>query len=373
MAARPAAMALVRCGVLVLVLASLGRSAPAQEWSGASLRGARSLALAEGYRLEVVAEGLRLPQGLEVDPPAAVWILSRGHPGTGAGTVRRVPLFGSVPVDATRLPEVPIPFASPTAAFAAGSLVRDPRSGDLFVAEARGRHVFRVSPVGRATLFARGAAALADARALAFDLDGRLLVLDIVGRAPVADPEADPLRELLGGPEPYQGPVVYALRADEPVPLPRNLEHAAVRFPPAAILRQARLLPRYRGLVVLRSGALVAHAPGGVVDRLEPDGTIVPVARLSGADAMAAGPAGELYVLDHLGGRLLRLGPDGTVRPLAQGLTRPATLAVLDDGTLVVAEDTGRLLRIHPARSAAPTGAPPAGSGDPPPPAPRAP
>lgn len=347
-AARPFATGPVRRLGVVLLLWSLVPAVGAQDWSGASLRGARPLALAEGYRLDVVAEGLRLPQGLDVDPQAGVWMLVRGHPGGQAGTLRRIGLDGVGPVDGGRDPGIPIPFVSATASFAAGSLARDPRSGELFVAEARGRHVLRVSPQGQVTLFARGAAALAEARALAFDADGRLLVLDLVGRASVADPGTDPLRELLGGAELYQGPVVYALRVDEPLPLPRNLEHAAVRFPPPAIRRQARLLPRYRGLVALRSGALVAHAPGGVVDRLDSDGAAVPVARLTGADAMAVGPRDELYVADHLGGRLVRVAADGTLRTLVEGLARPAALAVLPDATLLVAEDTGRLLRIRP-------------------------
>jgi hypothetical protein len=341
--------------LLALLLLLGGPVAPvaAQDWSGASLRSARRLALPGGHRLDVLAEGLRLPQALASDPPTGLWALTAGGPpGTGAGFLRRVALDGPAPIDAARLPAIAIPFAAPTLLFVAGSLARHPSSGDLFVAEARGRHVFRVTPDGRATLFARGAASLAEARALAFDAEGRLLVLDFVGRALVADPGTDALRDLLGGAEPYQGPIVYALHVDEPLPLPRNLEHAQVRFPPAAMRRRTALLPRYRGLVALRSGALVGHATGGVVDRLDPDGSVVPLARLTAVDAIAAGPGDELHVLDYHGGRLARVTPDGAIHTLAEGLTRPVTLSVLDDGTILVAEDTGRLLRLRPPAAA---------------------
>ena len=59
---------LTRRAILLLFLGAVGVT-DAQEWSGASLRGARQLSLPDGYRAEVVARGLRLPQDMAVDPP----------------------------------------------------------------------------------------------------------------------------------------------------------------------------------------------------------------------------------------------------------------------------------------------------------------
>lgn len=333
--------------VLLLLLCAAGVVA-AQEWSGASPRGARQLSLTEGYRVQVVARGLRLPQDLAVDPPNGLWVLTRAAPGgdRGAGVLVRVPLDAPEPIDASQLRVVPIPFASATVPFEAGSLARHPGSGDLYVTEARGRHLYRVTPEGRVSVFARGGNVLGDGRALVFDAHGRLLILDHSGRGVVADTTTDPLRDLLEAGEPYQGPVVHWLRVDETLPLPRNLEYTGVVFPPAALRRRKVVLPRYSSLAALPSGAVIASASNGVIDHLRPDGTIARVAQLSGAGAVVAGSDEVLYALDYLGGRIARIRADGAVEPFAEGLTRPAALAVLADGAVLVAEDTGRLLRI---------------------------
>jgi sugar lactone lactonase YvrE len=227
-------------------------------------------------------------------------------------------------------------------------MVRHPGSGDLYVAEARGRHVVRVTPDGRIELFARGAQALGEGRALAFDAQGWLLVLDFAGRSAVADATTDALRELLGPGEAYEGPVIHRLRVDEALPLPRNLEHARSAFPPAAVRRRAVILPRYHSLALLSSGELVANTGSGQIDQIRPDGTVARLATASGSHntALVAADAGVLYALDSLGGRIIRVHTDGRVETFAEGLTRPTAIAVLGDGTVVVAEDTGRLLRI---------------------------
>jgi hypothetical protein len=295
-----------------------------------------------------LARGLRQPQDLAVDSPDGLWVLTRTAPGSdrGAGALVRVPLDAPGEIDAGQLHAVSIPFASPTVPFEAGSLARHPRTGDLYVTEARGRHLYRVTPEGGVTVFARGGNALGDGRALVFDARGRLLVLDHAGRGAVADATTDPLRDLAEGGEPYQGPVVHWLRVDESLPLPRNLEYAGVVFPPAALRHRSVVLPRYSSLAALPSGAVIASASNGVIDQLRPDGTIARLAQLSGAGAVVAGGPDVLYALDYLGGRIVRIRPDGAVEAFAAGFTRPAAIAVLDDGAVVVAEDTGRLLRI---------------------------
>ena len=52
---------------------------------------------------------------------------------------------------------------------------------------------------------------------------------------------------------------------------------------------------------------------------------------------MAAGPQGELYGVDSLGGRIVRISPDGSVEEFVQGLVRPTALAVLPDGKILAA------------------------------------
>jgi hypothetical protein len=290
-----------------------------------------------------------------VDPPDGLWVLTRTAPGSerGAGALVRVPLGAPEPIDASQLRAISLSFASATVPFEAGSLARHPGSGDLYVAEARGHHLFRVTPGGQVTIFARGGNVLGDGRAIVFDAQGR------PGPRPrrrgaVADTATDPLRDLLEAGEPYQGPVVHWLRVDETLPLPRNLEYAGVVFPPPALRRRRVALPRYSSLAALGTGEVIASASNGVIDHLRPDGTITRLAQLSGAGALVTGGAETLYALDYLGGRIARIHANGAVEPFAGGLTRPVALAVLADGALVVAEDTGRLLRIFAPPRVAP-------------------
>ena len=271
-----------------------------------------------------------------MDPPDGLWVLTRTAPGSdrGAGALVRVPLDAPEPVDASQLRVVSMPFASATVPFEAGSLARHPGSGDLYVTEARGHHLFRVTPEGHVTIFARGGNVLGDGRAVVFDAQGRLLVLDHAGRGAVADTATDPLRDLLEAGEPYQGPVVHWLRVDETLPLPRNLEYAGVVFPPPALRRRRVALPRYSSLAALGSGEVIASASNGVIDHLRPDGTIARLAQLSGAGALVTGGAGDALRARlsrradrprprQRRGGTVRRGPDATGRPGRARRRRP--------------------------------------------------
>ncbi len=333
---------------LPFLLLMLPIAVQAQDWSGASLRSARVLRLPPGYGLEIVGVGFRLPQDLAVESPDAVWLLTQTDPvGGGSGALRRVPLTGAGRIEVDSLPAISIPFSPGPARFRAGSLARHPTTGDLYVAEQSGRHIFRVSPRGEVVLYARGLNRLAETKALCFDPEGRLVVLDFAGRSLVADAGDGTLRELFGDADPYVGPVLYRLRVDEALPLPRNLEHANPAFPSRAVRQPGTHLERRVAVLAVPSGDLILSAQAGMVDRLRPDGSLERVARLPAARAVAAGPAGELYGLDSLGGRIVRIGPDGTVQPFVEGLVRPAALTTLPDGSLLVAEDPGRLLRLR--------------------------
>lgn len=302
--------------------------------------------------MEVIGTGFHFPQDFAFDPPDGLWVLTqagRGRP--GAGTLTRVALAGPLPVEASQLPGIALPFSPDPAHFRMGSVVRDLKTGDLYVAERLGRHIFRASPGAEPVLYARGLNLLADSRTLAFDADGHLVVLDFVGRSAVVELTPGPPREWFGDEDRYQGPVIYRLRVDEPLPLPRNLEYATPIFPPPALRRAGTRLSRYVGVLALPSGDLILSGLAGEIHRLRPDGTIVPVATVPVARVVVAGSQGELYTVDFLGGRIDRVLPDGTVQPFVQGLSRPAAVTVLPDGTVLVAEDTSRLLRLRPDRT----------------------
>jgi hypothetical protein len=328
--------------LLLLAVLALPWVGLAQDWNGGSSRSTRALRLPAGYRLEVIGTGFRLPQDLAVESTAAVWLLSQADGAGGAGSLVRVPLGEPEPVDAGSLAAISIPSAPGPTRFRVGSLARHPGTGDLYVAEQSGRHLFRVSPAGQVVLYARGLERLAETRAVAFDSASRLVVLDFTGAPLVADAGSGSLRELFGSSE--SGPVLYRLRVnDEPLALPRNVEALAPFFTAG----RARL-PRWVGVFALSTGDLVLSDSGGRIDRLRPDGTVVPAAGRSAARVVAAGPRGELYGVDTMGGRIVRVLPDGAVEEFVQGLVRPTALAVLPDGSLIVAGDTGRLLRLRP-------------------------
>jgi hypothetical protein len=277
-----------------------------------------------------------------VESATAVWLLSQADSAGAAGSLVRVPLGEPDPVDAAALAAISIPFGPGPARFRAGSLARDPRTGHLYVAEQSGRHLFRIKPPGEVALYARGLERLAETRAVAFDSTGRLIVLDFTGAPLTADASSGNLRELFGGGE--SGSVLYRLHVnEEPVALPRNVE----ALPPFFTAGRARL-PRWIGVFALSTGDLVLSGSGGRIDRLRPDGTVVPAAGRSAARVVAAGLHGELYGVDSLGGRIVRVLPDGAVEEFVQGLVRPMALAVLPDGSLIVAADTGRVLRLRP-------------------------
>jgi hypothetical protein len=329
-------------GLVLLALLALPWVGLSQDWSGSSLRGARTLRLPAGYRLEVIGTGFRLPQDLAVESASAVWLLSQSDGAGGAGSLVRVPLDGPAPIDAAALAAISIPFAPGPARVRVGSLARHPGTGDLYVAEQSGRHLFRVKPAGEVALYARGLERLAETRAVAFDPAGRLVILDFTGAPLIADAGSGNLRELFGGGE--SGPALYRLHvSEEPVTLPRNVEALAPFF----TAKRARL-PRWVGVFALSTGDLVLSDSGGRIDRLRPDGTVVQAAGRSAARVVAAGLQGELYGVDIMGGRIVRVLPDGAVEEFVQGLVRPTALAVLPDGSLVVASDTGRLLRLRP-------------------------
>jgi hypothetical protein len=94
-------------------------------------------------RVEVVVTGIPRPIQLALDAKGGLVVLGQGWRGDAAGEIYRIDPRGSVPVDATRLPRVVIPFAGEPRKTTFGSLAVDPGSGDLFLGEENGNRIYR--------------------------------------------------------------------------------------------------------------------------------------------------------------------------------------------------------------------------------------
>ncbi|GGL14623.1 gluconolaconase [Sphaerisporangium melleum] len=104
---------------------------------------------------------------------------------------------------------------------------------------------------------------------------------------------------------------------------------------------------------------LLVDSARGLLLRLEPDGSLVTQAELSGLgrgwNDIAVDGRGNIYV-DHIGfdmmvgeapapGYVVHVGPDGSAREVAGGMAFPNGMAVTpDDATLIVAESYGNRL-----------------------------
>ena len=289
-----------------------------------------------------------------MDPPHGVWVLTRTAPGgeRGAGVLVRVPLDAPEPIDASQLRRSPCPSPRPPCRSRRAAWRGIPAPGDLYVTEARGHHLFRVTPEGRVTIFARGGNVLGDGRALVFDAQGRLLVLDHAGRGASRTPRPTLCaicwkRASLPG---SGGPLVPR-RRDAPASAQPGVRGSL--FPPPALRRRRVALPRYSSLAAFPSGDLVASASNGVIDQLRPDGTIARLAQLSGAGPSSPpAPTCCTRSTTWVGGSP-GSGPTARSSRSSRG-SRGRWRWPCSARAVIVAEDTGRLLRIV----AEPQGAP---------------
>jgi hypothetical protein len=303
--------------------------------------------------VEVVATGVPRPLQVVLDGRALV-VLSPGAQGDAAGELYRIALDGELPVDLARQPRVRIPFADARTA-ALGSLARDPASGQLFLGEENGQRLYRLGPDGRLTVYAVGLHRLPGGGTLAFDEGGRLVVLDQVDTASARSeeraPDLEPFRD-----EEYRGPLVFRLRLDPAIPLPRRLDRLAPLFPRGWGGRQGGgLLPRMISVAALPAGGLALLASSGEVFRLAPDGGLVPLAQLPAGHGMynrthmIGAPDGSVVVSGgfHVA-RIFRVGPEGTVSVVASQLADPEGIALDDRGVLYVAESSfHRIVRLR--------------------------
>jgi len=192
--------------------------------------------VAAGWRLEVAVTGVPRPVHLDLDGAGRLVILSNGWRGEAAAEIYRLDLSGRV-LDASRAPRVVIPFEGPRKV-GFGSLVVDPRSGDVFLGEENGNRVYRLTADEKFTVFAVGLNHLVGGSSLTFDRGGRLVVLDYASPEVQLRSESPPPAALDSfSSEAYHGPIVLRLDPAEDLPTPRRLDLVGPVFPRGRVSR----------------------------------------------------------------------------------------------------------------------------------------
>src|SRR5207244_8515055 len=185
-------------------------------------RPASGAEVAPGLRVDVVATGVPRPIQLAVDPRGRLVVLGLGWSGDAAGEIYRLDLRAPLPIDASRVPRVVIPFADQIRKAVLGSLAVDPRSGSLFLGEENGNRIYRLGDEPRLQPVAVGLNHLLGGTALTLDRRGRLVFVDYAGSEAHLRSET-PLPPSLswlvdGG---YRGPLVSRIDPAEGRPTPR--------------------------------------------------------------------------------------------------------------------------------------------------------
>jgi hypothetical protein len=338
-----------RCRRLPVVLAA----AVVALGTSASPAAAAELRVAAGFRVEVVATGIVRPIQLALTASGRLVVLGLGQGDAAAGEIVEVDPRGSLPLDASRLPRIVIPFADGPRKTTFGSLVVEPRSGDAVLGEENGNRVYRLTAGRRLTPLAVGLNHLVGGGGIALDPQGRLVILDY------ASPEAQlrsespppPAWELDG----YHGPVVFRIDLHDASPLPRRLDVLAPLFPRGWSRRpDGELLWRFISAAPLATGELVLLDSLGTVLRLTTDGDLKRVARLPSGHYhrtnMAVAPDGSVFVSTGFHIRdMLRVSPAGVVTLIARELGDPGGIVVDREGAVYVAETAfHRIIRLRP-------------------------
>jgi hypothetical protein len=312
--------------------------------------------VSDGFRVEVVVTGIPRPVQLARDEDGMLIVLSHGWRGDAAAEIYRIDLRNSLPVDASRVPRVVIPFATEPRKTVFGSLAVDARSGDLFLGEENGNRIYRLGADQRLRAVAVGLNHLLGGSAIALDQQGRLVFLDY------ASPEMHLRSETPLPPsliwlteEGYRGPEVFRVDVGEMRPLPRRADLLAPILPRSETTSTGQE-PMWRLIGVTTSGNdLVLLSAVGEVSRLGSDGELRLVARLPAGHYhrtnMAMGPDGSVFVC---GGfqirRIFRISPSGEVSIVASELGDPGGIVLDREGALYVAETAlHRIIRISPA------------------------
>ncbi len=328
------------CLVAILLLASTGAQAQP----------------AGGPRIEVVATGLVRPVQLAFEASGRLVVLCQGL-GDAAAEIVWLDVAGRLPVDASRVPRVVVPFSDPPRQTALGSLAVDPKSGGVVLGEENGNRIYRLTGDKRLTPLVVGLNHLLGGSGFVMDRQGRLVILDDASfhaqlRSEAAPP---PALESLGADE-YQGPLVFRIDLEEDMPLPRRADLIPPLFPQPAARRVAgeRQL-RFIAVAATADDELALLNWVGEVFVLSPRGELRRLTRLPPGQlnrtSMAVAADGSILVSGGFHIReVYRVSLDGDVTTLARDLKDPQGIAVDRDGAVYIAEATRhRIIRIRPA------------------------
>jgi hypothetical protein len=304
----------------------------------------------------VVVTGIPRPIQLALDSRGMLVVLASGWRGDAAAELYRIDVRGPMPVDASTLPRVVIPFASEPRKTTLGSLAVDPRDGDIFLGEENGNRIYRLGPGPLLRAAAVGLNQLLGGSTIAFDRAGRLVFLDYAGPEMQQRSET-PLPPSLSWltEEGYRGPMVFRVEVGPDEPLPRRADLHAPFFPPHTAAEKGRE-PLWRFISVTAVGEdLVFLSVVGEVLRLGPEGGLQLLARLPAGHYhrtnLAAGPDGSVFVCGGFHVRqIFQISPGGDVRTVAAELSDPGGIVVDSTGALYVAETAlHRIIRIVPS------------------------
>ena len=312
--------------------------------------------LATGLRIEVVATGIPRPAQLAFATSGRLVVLSHGWRGDSAAEIFWLDPAGAMPINATLVPRVVIPFAEGPRKNALGSLAVDPKSEDLFLGEENGNRIYRLSADQRLTPVVVGANHLLGGSSFATDARGRLVVLDYASFESQLRSEA-PLPPWMDGlaAEDYQGPLVFRIDPADDVPLPRRLELVAPIFPKPPVRRaRGEPLNKFIAVVERNDGELALLTSVGELWLLSPDGRLRSLARLPSGHyhrtSMAVAPDGSVLVSSGFHIReVYRVSAAGGVTSIARDLGDPQGIAVDQTGALYIAETAlHRIIRLVP-------------------------
>jgi hypothetical protein len=308
----------------------------------ASPRPTAGAEVAPGLRVDVVATALPRPIQLALDPRGRLVVLSAGASGDAAGEIYRLDLRGPLPIDATRMPRVVIPFADEIRKAVLGSLAVDPRSGSLFLGEENGNRIYRLGDDPRLQPVAVGL--------------NHLVFVDYAGSEAHLRSET-PLPPSLSWlvDEGYRGPLVFRIDPAEDRPLPRRADLLVPILPRRESLRPDRE-PMWRliGVTATPGDDLVFLSSVGEVLRLAPDGELRLVVRLPAGHYhrtnLTSGPDGSIFVCaGYQIRKIFRISPDGRVSVVASELGDPGGMVLDAKGALYVPEAAvHRIIRIAP-------------------------
>ena len=314
---------------------------------------ASGLRVADGFTAEIVATGLVRPIQVAFDGDARLVVLSHGRGDDAAGEIVWIDLRNALPVDASPLPRVVIPFAD-RRRLVFGSLAVDPRGGGFFLGEENGNRVYYLTREARLRPAAVGVHHLVGGSGMALDDHRRLVVLDFVSQDTQLHSESPPPSSLdMLGAGGYHGPLIFRVDVEPSAPLPRRLDLVPPFFPRGWPRQPGEILARFISVIPLAGDELAVLDSQGEIFVLDRDGALRRLARLPAGHFhrtnVALAPDGSLLVSSgfHIR-KIYRVTPAGSVSVVASDLGDPGGVAVDREGHLYVVETTlHRVVRIR--------------------------